>query len=341
LTDPATGPDAEAGPRPDVGPGGGAAVTALADFLRILAGEVVELLIQVALPAALLVIVVLMQAPAEDEAAEARRFLHLNPYRMIGTPFGDPAQMAGETAGPSAIAALLNPRVWANRWRYMAPSLRDTSLLMIAGLFAAAAFASALVLPAMRCRWPWARAAMGALNEAGFFLCSVPVFVAAFVIRLKVPAAEPVLYYLTAAAALGIGNLTLAEMVQMVRALYQEEAAQPYFEMPEVRGFPLWRRAVHRLKPYARAMLLSLRSKVPILFSSVVIIEIILSLPVAEAGGASPVEKGLGLVAREAAEAGDGITLLAVIALVALWIRAFSLVANAITYFFLWRPTRE
>ena len=341
MTDPATGPDAEAGPRSDVGPGGGGAVAALADFLRILAGEVVELLIQVALPAALLVIVVLMQAPAEDEAAEARRFLHLNPHRMIGTPFGDLAQMAGDAAGPSAIRTLFNPRVWVNRWRYMAPSLRDTSLLMIAGLIAAAAFATLLVLPAMRCRWPWAKAAMAALNEAGFFLCSVPVFVAAFVIRLKVPATEHALYYLTAAAALGLGNLTLAEMVQMVRALYREEAAQPYFEMPEVRGFPLWRRAVHRLKPYARALLLSLRSKVPILFSSVVIIEIILSLPGGESGGASPVEKGIGLVAREAAEAGDGITLLAVIALVALWIRAFSVMASAITYFFLWRPTRE
>ncbi len=341
MTDPATGAVGETGLETDVVARGAAGRTALADIFRIIAGEFAELIIQVALPAALLVLVVLMQAPVEEEAAEARRFLHLDPHRMIGTPFDDPAQVADNADETSSIGALFRPRVWVNRWHYMAPSLRDTSLLMIAGLIAAAAFASMLVLPATRCRWPWAKATMAALNEAGFFLCSVPVFVAAFVIRLKLPDTEHALYYLTAAAALGLGNLTLAEMVQMVRTLYREEQAQPYFEMPEVRGFPLWRRAVHRLKPYARAMLLSLRSKVPILFSSVVIIEIILSLPAGSAGGASPVEKGIGLVAREAAEAGDGITLLAVIALVALWIRLFSLLANAITYFFLWRPTRE
>jgi len=309
----------------------------LADLGKIAAGEFLELLVQAALPAVLLLVIAFA---GRGEDAE-RQFLRFDPAHLIGTPLtaAEELERGNEPIpSPSIVRVLADPRLWRNRWAYLFPSLCETSLLLGSGLLAAGALAMLLVVPSLRAQSSGVKWIVRVLDEFSLLVCSIPVFAAGFVIRLKVPHDRRALYYCLAALTLGIGNLTLAEMVQMLRSRLEEETSQPYFELTEVRGFTWWRTFVHRVKPYARALILSLRSKVPILFSAVVSIEIILSLPV---GGRSPIEKGLGLVAKEAAEAGDGITLLAVIIGVALWIRVFSLLANSITYFFLWNPKQS
>lgn len=319
----------------------------LADLGKILLSEVCQLLVQVAIPACLL-IALAGGMRAGQESDERHRFLYFDVDHMVGTPLAsaesdvalaDEPDAAAAQPRRSALDTLLRPAVWRNRIAFIYPSLRDTSLLLLSGLASAAAFACLLVVPALRTRSPGVRTFLAVVDEFGLLLCCVPVFVAGFVIRLEVPPhGSRALYYCMAALTLGIGNLTLAEMIQMLRSRLQDEVRLPYFDLIEVRGFTMWRRLVHRLKPYMRAAILSLCSKVPILFSSVVIIEIILSLPVS---GLSPIEKGLGLVAKEAAEAGDGVTLLWIVFVVAVWIRAFSFLAEAVTYFALWNPKQE
>ena len=305
----------------------------LGDLTKIALSEIGQLVIQVAIPALLLWW--LSQAGAAED--RKGRVLHFNPMNMSGPalPTEAVARAAPHPEAPAPSVSPLSTPVWANRAAYILPCLRDTSILLLAGLAAASVLAMLLVLPALRTQNPAVRWLFKIFDEFGLFLCSVPVFVAGFVLRIKVPPDERVLYYCVAALTLGVANLTLAEMVQMLRIRLSDEISQPYFDLVEVRGFTFWRRLVHRWKPYARALLLSLRSKVPILFSSVVIIEIILSL---DLPGGSPIKKGLGWVAKQAAAQGDGITLLAVILVVALWIRAFSFFANTVTYFFLWNP---
>ena len=333
-------------------PGRGAWIRALGrhlgDLGKILLGQLAELLVQIAIPACLLLL--LSGGPGVDTGAdEGRRFLHFDTDHMIGTPlvtdegYSGVPQTPGTSATPadaetSRYTALMDPALWRNRASFIYPSLRDTTLLLLSGLVATTMFACLLVVPALRSKSPSVRGFFALLDEFGLLLCCIPVFVAGFIIRLKVPYESRALYYCVAAITLGIGNLTLTEMVQMLRTRLREEMRQPYFDLIEVRGFTIWRRWVHRIKPYTRAVLLSLGSKVPILFSSVVIVEIILSLPL---GGRSPIEKGLGLVAKEAAEAGDGITLLWVIVVVAVWIRVFTFFAEATTYFALWNPKRQ
>ncbi|NQT94772.1 MAG: hypothetical protein HQ559_18595 [Lentisphaerae bacterium] len=317
-----------------------------ADLAKILIAELTQFVVQVAVPALLLIILAGGLRPAGD-AEDEGRFLHFDTDHLIGTPLvsdepdeAEEVEVEPEAAEPetAGLGPLLDPQVWRNRVAFIYPSLRDTTMLLLSGLVASTLIACLLVIPALRSRSPGMRMLLAAIDEFGLLLCCLPVFVAGFIIRLKIPYESRTLYYCMAALTLGVGNLTLAEIVQMLRSRLEEETRMPYFDLIEVRGFTTWRRWVHRIKPYTRAVLLSLRSKVPILFSSVVIIEIILSLPV---GGLSPIEKGLGLVAKEAAEAGDGITLLWVIVVVAIWIRAFSFLAETATYFGLWNPKRE
>lgn len=319
------------------------AATAAGDVLRLLAGEGAALAVQVILlTVALLALAAAPAGDASPEAAAPERLLRLDAGEMIGPPLSATEDLdqagATETEDISGFGALLSPRVWRNRVVFIWPSLYDTTLLLLAGMLGAVVFACLLVIPALRAQSPGARAVFGLLDEIGLILCCVPVFVAGFLIRLKAPPDNRLLYYALAALALGIGNLTLAEMVQMLRTQLREEIGRPYFGLIDARGFSLWQKVKHRSLPYARAVLLSIRSKVPILFSSVVIIEIILSQNV---GGKSVIKKGLGLVAKEAAAAGDGLTLFWVILIVMVWVRLVSLIAETVTYFWLWNPRRQ
>ena len=252
-------------PKPETSPPRGRPLprrlaTAAGDVLRLFAGEGATLAVQVLLLTVALL--ALAAAPAGEDtpgAASAERLLRLNAREMIGPPLSATEDMAqadaAETEKLTGLGALFSLRVWRNRVLFIWPSLYDTTLLLLAGMVGAVVFACLLVIPALRARSPGARAALGMLDELGLILCCVPVFVAGFLIRLKAPPDNRLLYYALAALSLGIGNLTLAEMVQMLRAQIREEIGRPYFDLIDARGFSLWQKLKHRALPYARAVL--------------------------------------------------------------------------------------
>ena len=320
------------------------------DIIRILANEFGAFAVQIAIVAAALLCIA--GAPERDESGqivETVKAVHFDTTfgHMIGDPLGG-AEDEGSSDSEHrtsatgrdlySVEALLSPAVWRNRLVFILPYLGQTTILIFSGALGAAVVASLLVVPALQARSPGVKAAFAVLDEFGLLLCCVPVFVAGFLIRLKVPQENIFFYYLLAALSLGIGNLTLAEMVQMLRGRMNEEIRRPYFDLINARGFSLLQRWKHRILPYSRALILSVRSKIPILFSSVVIIEIILSQ---EEGGRQAIKRGLGLLAKQAADSGDGITLFWIILAIALWIRALSFVAETVTYFWLWNPKQQ